>query len=66
MHAARTRHNSRLAVVLSMVTLLGIVSIGAAPVARAADGVLSYVGAASTAGNRTSHTVGIPGGCSRR
>lgn len=58
----RSARRRALAAVLSLVTgvlaLLGVVAT--APGAQAADEQLSHVAAASSAGNRTSHTVRIP------
>ncbi len=47
---------------LSLATALPLIGIGSAPLAHAANGELSVVGAASTSGNRSNHTVTVPAG----
>jgi len=47
--------------VAALAAALPLVGLTAVPQANAADPTLSYVAAASTAGNRTSHTVQVPG-----
>jgi PKD repeat protein len=56
------RARKRLVVVLVTALVAALAALGLTPVpANAADPTLSFVAAASSAGNRTSHTVRVPG-----
>jgi large repetitive protein len=59
-------HRRLLAVVASLaIGVLSFLVVAAAPAARAADEQLSQVGAASTSGNRSNHTVRVPANVAR-
>ena len=51
---------TRLIVAVSVALMSALVALGAAPSAAAETATLQFVGAASTAGNRTTHAVAIP------
>ena len=56
----RSRRALAIVVLATLVASLAVLSIAAAPPAEAADGNLSHVASASTAGNLTNHSVQIP------
>jgi large repetitive protein len=60
--SARTRTRLVPVLVGALVTALAVFGLGPVPAANAADPVLSFVGANSSSGNRTTHPVTLPAG----
>jgi PKD repeat protein len=57
---ARARGRVRFLLAAMLATAVALLGLGAAPSASAAGGTVSFVAAANTVGNRTSHSVKIP------
>ncbi len=58
--SARARKRLRTGIVVALVATLPALGLGPVPAAQAADPVLSFVAAASSAGNRVTHSVQVP------